>query len=676
MNRYVIGIDTGGTFTDGVLLHYKTRKVIKTAKTLTTKNDLKLGVIRALQMLEITDDYDIRLVGISSTLATNSIAEGKARKVGLLLIGYDKDLVDEYGLLEKVSAENVEFFEGGHNAQGIEKVELDELAIRQWVHEKQQDVDAFAISSYFSPLNPDHENRTFKIIQEESTLPVVMAHQLTTKIGSIKRAATVSLNASLVAVMQEFIEAVNHSLSDMGIKAPLMIVRGDGTLMPCSEAVQKPVETVLSGPAASAIGGLFLSHQNNSLVIDVGSTTTDMALVQNGRVVVSEQGARVGNTHTAVEAGRIRTVSIGCDSRIWLDPYNKIKIGPEKVTPLAQLAMRYNKVAKEFNRLATNERQGKYFNDLEYWGLYNQMEDEVYQNLSAVQKKVIDYITDHPRNLTAIIKKAGVYHKAHLNMDDLITQGYIECSSLTPSDLFHAEGSINIWDADTAHKALNIACAISGITRKKFIENTVDSIVALLVEEIVIYLACQDSRTNDMPVRIDGEWGRWMLKEILFEKNSFLGINLDSKVTIIGTGAPAELFLKRAAAHVDARFVLPENYQVANAVGAVSGSIVEVCEAIVFTRQQGEKYTHIVRIKEEQEHFEEFQDACEYAEQQSKEIAREQVIEAGASDPFVEVIEKTEGSLHRFTARAVGNPKLSAYRKAKAHLDKEVNING
>ncbi len=669
MNRYVIGIDTGGTFTDGVLLHYRTRKVISTTKTLTTRHDLKIGVINALKKLGISDDYDIRLVGISSTLATNSIAESKTRKVGLVLIGYDRDLVEDFGLLEEMSTECVGFFDGGHNAQGIEKKPLDEEPLRQWIIEKQHEVDAFAVSGYFSPLNSEHENRVFEIIKEECSVPVVLGHQLTTKIDSVRRAATASINASLVAVMQDFIEAVSLSLDNIGIKAPLMIVRGDGTLMPCTEAIQKPVETVLSGPAASAIGGLFLSRQSNSLVIDVGSTTTDMALVQNSRVVVSEHGARVGNTQTAVRAGKIRTVSIGCDSRIWLDQHNKIKVGPEKVTPLSQLALRYKSVAEDIYQLKYDSSGSYYMTDIEYWGLYNPLEMDYFNSLTDIQKKVINFIAEKPRRISEIINHSGVYHKSHLCMEELIKHGYIEYSSLTPSDLFHSDGSLDIWDNEAAHIALEHAGKIAGISRKKCIETTVDYIVSLLVEEIIIYLACQDSKTNDMPVRIDGEWGKWMLNETLEDKNDFIAINLDSKVPLIGTGAPAELFLKKAARHINAHFVLPKNYEVANAVGAVSGSVMETCEALVFTQQYGEKYTHVVKYKEKQEFFEELEDAFEYAEIKARELAKKEIIEAGATDPFIELSVKTEGSLNRFIARAVGNPRMSEKNK---HINSEV----
>ena len=302
MNRYIIGIDTGGTFTDGVLLQYQTREVVSTAKTLTTKSDLKVGVINALKQLKLKDDFDVRMVGISSTLATNTIAEGKARRVALLLIGYDKELMDNYSLEAKLVTEKTVYFRGGHTSQGREKQPLDETALKKWLKKNKAQFDAIALSGYFSPLNPEHEEKAFEIIKKNTNLPVVMGHQLSTRLDSVKRAATASINASLVAVMSDFIEAVQVSMKNIGVLAPLMIVRGDGTLMPCDEAIQKPVETVLSGPAASAIGGRFLSRKGNSLVIDVGSTTTDMALVEDSRVVITQEGARVGETETAIEA--------------------------------------------------------------------------------------------------------------------------------------------------------------------------------------------------------------------------------------------------------------------------------------------------------------------------------------------------------------------------------------
>ena len=287
---YVLGIDTGGTYTDGVLLDYRSREVLASAKTLTTYDDLTRGITSVLRELSIESPARVKLAGISSTLATNSIAQGKIKAVGLVLIGYDQDLLQSYGLESKFATRNFAYFQGGHTAQGEEQAPLDLEGIREWFRENGEDFEALAISSYFSPLNPKHEEQVFQALKEETNIPVVLGHQLSTQLDSVKRAATASLNASLVAVMHEFIQAVKSSMKDLGFNAPLMIVKGDGSLMPYTEAVKKPVETVLSGPAASTIGGRFLSSCSEALVVDVGGTTTDMALIDEGAIAVSEKG--------------------------------------------------------------------------------------------------------------------------------------------------------------------------------------------------------------------------------------------------------------------------------------------------------------------------------------------------------------------------------------------------
>ena len=658
MDRYVIGIDTGGTFTDGVLLHYESRKVVSAAKSLTTRDDLKIGVIKVLKKLNLKQEYHIKLVGISSTLATNSVAEGKARNVGLLLVGYDRDLVEQYRLTEKLSTRNISFFKGGHNAQGIETAPLDEKGIQKWIRERESEFDAVAVSSYFSPLNPEHEERTFEIIRDHSDLPVVMASQLSTKLNSIKRAATAAINASLVAVMQDFIQAVQYSLQEMGIKAPLMIVRGDGTMMPYTEAVQKPVETVLSGPAASAIGGRFLARNGSGLVIDMGSTTTDMALVKDAQVVVSEEGAKVGDTETAVEAAKIRTISVGCDSRISYNKKKEILIGPERVRALSQIASHHKNVADEIHSLKNATQVRKNLFDIEYWYLHKSLDEHIFNSLTDKQKKAVELIAK-PHRLSELLSKVGVFHPSHLHLDGLIQEGRIECAALTPSDLLHVEGGMNLWDAETAFTATDYYCKVYGINRKAFIENVFDKIVDTIVEEILIFLACQNLDYSSMPTRIDGEWGRWMLREILHSDSNYLSIDVGSRFPVIGTGAPARHFLKKAARTVNAKFILPEFAEVANAVGAVSGSVSEIKEAIVFVRENEIQYSYVVKYGDQSKTFEQYTDACDFAEHIARKLAKEAALHSGATDPYVDIDRKTEGSLTRFIARAVGNPKLS-----------------
>jgi len=658
MDQYIIGINTGGTYTDGVLLDYSSRRLISSAKSLTTRHDLKIGVNKVLKKLDIQPDYRIKLVGISSTLATNTVAEEKGRKVALLLIGYDQELIEKYGLGENLPTDIIGYFKGGHNAQGVEMSPIDKEGLAEWVKNHQHEVDAVAVSSYFSPMNTDHEDAAFDIIQEHSDLPVVLAHQLSTKLDSIKRAATATINASLVAVMHDFINSVHQSLKELEIKAPLMIVRGDGTLMPSEEAVRKPVETVLSGPAASAIGGRFLAGNGSSLVVDMGSTTTDMAMVHNSTVVVSPEGARVGKIETAVEAARIRTISLGCDSRISLNEKREVLLGPDRVRSLAQLAMYHDNVLEDFRKLHYVDKPARKPEDIEYWYLHNEVDEVIYQSLSDTQKKALEIIRT-PTPLSKVVEETGVFHPRNLGLDHLVSQGIIECSSLNPSDLLHASRDLNLWNKEVANIALDYYCDIFNKDPKAFIEEVFNKITDVLVEEMIIFLACQNTRPSDMPSAIDGEWGQWMLHQILYSDNHFLSIDANSRYPVVGVGAPARHFLKRAARTIHAKFNLPPYFEVANAVGAVAGSVAETREAMVFVRDQQDQYTYIARIDGKETEFQDYEDCCDFAEDTVRNLAKEAAQNAGAIDCFVEMKKKTEGSVRRYVARALGNPKLS-----------------
>jgi len=432
---YVIGIDTGGTYTDAVLLDYHSRKVMAFSKTLTTRENLICGISKALQDLHLEDADAVRLVGISSTLATNSITEGKERKTGLLLIGYDPDLIAAYDLAVKLPTTHLAHFKGGHTSQGLEKEPLDPASIRAWVTQNKEKVEALAISGYFSPLNPSHEERALAAVRQACSLPVVLGHHLSTKLDSIKRATTACLNASLVAVMQEFIEAVRSALLNQGIRAPLMIVKGDGSLISYSEAIHKPVETILSGPAASAIGGRFLSGRGSALVIDVGGTTTDLALMDGFKMTVSEDGARVGRFETAVKAARIRTAGIGGDSRIFIDSADTVRVGPERVVPLSRLAAKFAQVEKKIGGLKKKRERERRSTDLEFWFLYKENHPRLTDAPNVRQQELIALLKDGPLSLTDILINLKAYHPLQLNAEALIRQGVIEQATLTPTDL-------------------------------------------------------------------------------------------------------------------------------------------------------------------------------------------------------------------------------------------------
>ena len=251
---------------------------------------------------------DIRLVSVSSTLATNSVVEGKGCRVGLILAGA------EYR--QTVTINEVVEIKGGHNLIGERLAELDIDKAREFVVSTMNKVDAYAISSYLSVRNPEHEIALKKMVQEVCDLPVVCGNELSTKLGFYERTITAVLNAKLIPIIADLLVSVKKVLSIHDIRAPLMIVKGDGSLMGEAMALEKPVETILSGPAASLIGAKYLTKEEDGIMIDIGGTTTDIGVLRGGKPRLDPEGAMIGGWRTRVKAADISTSGIGGDSRI------------------------------------------------------------------------------------------------------------------------------------------------------------------------------------------------------------------------------------------------------------------------------------------------------------------------------------------------------------------------
>lgn len=232
-----LGIDTGGTYTDAVLIEQPAECILAYAKALTTYQDLSLGIRTAIRTVldernHAAKPAEIELVGLSTTLATNAIVEGHGGRVCLLLLGYDPDLVQKYGFTQDFVTPDVVYIRGGHNEAGEETDPLDETAVREAILSGRDRVDAFAVSGFFSVRNPAHELRVRALVEELTersdglATPVTCGHELTSQLNSIRRATTTVLNARLIPLLRDLILTVRQTLDDVGIAAPLMIVKG------------------------------------------------------------------------------------------------------------------------------------------------------------------------------------------------------------------------------------------------------------------------------------------------------------------------------------------------------------------------------------------------------------------------------------------------------------------
>ena len=674
----VLGIDTGGTYTDGVLLAYHARKVLATHKSLTTKRDFAIGIDEVIDGILIENPSAISMVSVSTTLATNAIAEGKGKRTALFLIGYDPELITNFKLQGRFATPHYDYFAGGHDLYGREKAQLDLAGIVARAMQIRDHVDAIAVSSYFSPLNPEHEQRAYTAIARVCDLPIVLGHQLSTKLGSVERATTAALNASLLAVLQDFIIAVRRAMERRGIVAPLMVVRGDGTLMSDEFAARTPVETIHSGPAASAIGGRFLSHLEDALVVDVGGTTTDLAVIQSGHVRISAEGASVagpaGEFKTAVQAANLLSIALGGDSHISVARDGQVAIGPERVLPLAHLAHDQPEVAKRLQALARRQWSQATPDWLEYWRLLREPPANFLADATNRQLALLDVLRDGPQPVPEILKRLKVLHVGQLDAAELHRQEIIGKSGLTPTDLMHVAGSHAPWDVDSARLALEVFShhvpgpgGARGSEPHAVCSRVWQRVTEMAVHAIITFLS---GKQLDLPGSTDPQrdpsFAPWFFHHSLYGGHPHLRPEIRLALPIIGIGAPAGLFLGPVAAALHTDLILPTHHEVANAVGAVAGSVMVSEEVLVYPRlnEAGlEVLGYYVQTGDERMEVDDLTPALVRATGLARERALGGALRSGADNPQVVVEQQTDGlDLYRVRARAIGNPRLSSGR--------------
>ena len=266
-----VGIDTGGTFTDAALIDAE-GAVVASAKAPTTHHDLMEGVSAALQRVIDTAGIDkdhITSVALSTTLATNAMVERTGSGAALVAVGFDDNSMARIDGLDTASP--VIRIPGGHDAQGRERMELGLEELRAAL-DGLAVTDAVAVAAIFAVRNQAHEVAVRDCLAADprtARLPVTCSHDLSGRLDGPRRASTALANAMLTARVRRLLDAFEQSVRSAGIAAPLVVVRSDGSVMSLSQAIERPVETILSGPAASLVGGIHLAGVDDAVVVDI-----------------------------------------------------------------------------------------------------------------------------------------------------------------------------------------------------------------------------------------------------------------------------------------------------------------------------------------------------------------------------------------------------------------------
>lgn len=618
----LLGIDTGGTFTDSVLLDVSKNKIISKSKAPTTHRNLIIGIRESIDGLGPRDFGRVTMVGLSTTLATNAIVERTGRPVGLIVVGYDGEI--------KVPTSGVRLIRisGGHNVRGEETAPLDEKEVRRFVMGVEGDVEAFACASYFSVRNPDHEDRVEKIVSEITKKPVVLGHRLSMDLDLGIRAVTSALNAGLIPLISELLSSVKAAMSKMGITSPLMVVKGDGSLMTEETALKRPIETIISGPAASVVGASILNSLNldrrskNTIVIDIGGTTTDIALLKNGHPHISSKGARVGGFRTFVNAVGVRTVGLGGDSIIDYDNGREISVGPRRVMPLCRLAERYPKIIGKLEREASQPKTGGRLCPTDFFaaGLFSRD-----AGLFEDEKKLIETIFVMPIS-EADFGEGKQKFETEKAIERMTGKGLLFRAGLTPTDVFNAEGLSEVGNIEASEIAIDTAAAKIGVSKGELIDMVGDKIRERLVLEIISTALEGD---GDGSLRDYGILSGAVLDWLSGDKRE--GVTLDIRLgsEIIAVGAPAHVFIGPAAERLESQYSVPDDAAVAGAVGAVSGVIMSTKEATIRPDPKG---GYILFAPSERKVFLKLNGAKEYAKTLLEASVKDEVSSSGGID--------------------------------------------
>jgi N-methylhydantoinase A/oxoprolinase/acetone carboxylase beta subunit len=598
-----LGIDTGGTYTDAVLVEHGSGEVLAGAKALTTRHDLSVGIGEAVAVVlagQAMSPAEIDLVALSTTLATNAIVEGQGSPVCLLLIGYDRALIQQYGFERDLVTRDVVYLRGGHDGMGNEVEPLDEAAAREAILAWCDQVEAFAVSGYFGVRNPAHELRVRALVEELTALPVTCGHELTIRLNAVRRATTAALNARLIPLLRELIATVGRALDAQGITAPLMVVKGDGSLVRAEWAMQRPIETILSGPAASVVGAWHLAGRRDVWVVDMGGTTTDIAVLHDGHPRLNPEGAQVGEWRTMVEAVDVYTMGLGGDSQVYLNSEGQLTIGPRRVVPLCLLSSEYPGVVDELRQQVGTRQRGSLA------GQFVLAQRRASHALSDRDRDLLSHLAASPQSLSSLVKKLQHYGAlVTRQIESLEARGLALRAGFTPTDALHVLGHFERWDAEASWLGAELLAAQTDLSPKALCERVAVDVSNRVATALVSKVLSDEATLPDGStepssrglrpssaevLRAEGlaeVWERepWAAALLARALGNVPGSDLDCQLRlrqpVVAVGAPVEAYLPRVARQLRTELVIPPHAEVANAVGAVAGGVVQQLRVMI-----------------------------------------------------------------------------------------------
>ena len=535
MASYCIGIDTGGTYTDAVLMDTRTLEVVHWAKEATTHHDLGIGVGRALESLLAggISAGEVRRLAVSTTLATNAIVEGRGARVGLFVFGYVRHF--------KLPITANIFLKGGHTITGEEDEPLDIEGLVDTIQGLKDEVDSYAVCGAMAIKNPAHELVAQEALAVLDPKPVFCSHQVSDHPGMRARAATACLHAKLMPLMVGFLSSIQLSMLKVKLSCPVTIICGNGKGASLDQAVERAAITMASGPAATARFGCT-AGEPTALIVDVGGTTTDVCMVRESQPVLSEDGCVIGQWQTHVEAIDMYTAGGGGDSHVICSAKNSVALEITRVQPLAMTP----NLPDPADWLGCGLRSSLVLTAADL------------DDAAIADDEVLRYLQQHgpanPETLAEQTSLSGVILEKRL--ERLVYLQQIRMVGFTPTDALHVLGILDIGSTEQAEAGARALAATLALDVDEFCRRVVAETEKTIETIILDYLGrkiWQDNQAAPFLNRRD---------------NELFSLKFSVKIPIIGIGAAARCFLPGVAKRLQTTVSFPDHYEVGNAIGA------------------------------------------------------------------------------------------------------------
>ncbi len=323
----IIGLDVGGTHTDAVLI--STRGLEKSVKVPTEVSNLFTTVLTCIkELLETTSPEEITRIVLSTTLTTNAFVQQKLEPVGIIVSSGPGIDARHYRIHDHYYCVKGSIDHRGREKEPVDRSEIESVGRGL----KKAGMKHLAVIGKFSVRNAAHELLIKEILADDFER-IFMGHNVSGNLNFPRRIATAYLNAAVFSIHKNFFTAVKASLGEMGIIAPIMVLKADGGTMSLDASMGDPGKTILSGPAASIMGAITHAREDkDTLVLDIGGTTTDMAILVDKTPILEPVGIRRGVYKSLIRSLKTYSKGIGGDSEVKVEA-GRLEIGPQRKGP-------------------------------------------------------------------------------------------------------------------------------------------------------------------------------------------------------------------------------------------------------------------------------------------------------------------------------------------------------